>query len=86
MYKSYQIEDRLRITDECSERLKNLLQKRYNELEEMRNAINDRYPFEDLEHKCDEVDDEEMLIRQLLEYLKDATKLLKAKKENGEIE
>ena len=86
MYRHYSAEDRLHVAEECAERVKSILRKRYDELEEIRNAINDRYPFEDLELKCDEVDDEEMLIRQLLEYLIDATKLLKAKKENGEIE
>lgn len=81
MYKSYPIEDHLRVTDECAERLKDLLQKRYAELEEMRDAINDGYRYEDLFLKWDEVDDEEALIRLLLKHLKNDAEKLKAEKQ-----
>lgn len=81
MYKSYPIENHLRVTDECAERLKDLLQKRYAELEEMRDAINDGYRYEDLFLKWDEVDDEEVLIRLLLKHLKNDAEKLKAEKQ-----
>ena len=80
MYKSYSVEDFLLVTDKCSERLKDILQKRYAELEEMREAINDRYPFEDWLLKCSEVDDEEELIRRLLKHLQTDTEKLKEEK------
>ncbi len=74
------LEDHLRITDECSERIKSILQKRYAELESMRRDINDRYPFEDLFLKYDEVDDEETLIGWLLEHLEHDAERLKLEK------
>lgn len=80
MYKTYPIEDHLRVTDECAERLKDLLQKRYAELEEMRDAINDGYRYEDLFLKWDEVDDEETLIRLPLVHLKSDVIQFKAEK------
>ena len=70
MYKlDYTVDDYLRVTDSCGDRLRALLNSRYAELEDVRDAINDRYPFEDLFLKCAEVDDEEFLIQKLLEYL-----------------
>ena len=81
MYKSYPIEDHLRVTDECAERLKDLLQKRFTELEEIREAINDGYRHEDLFLKWDEIDDEKALIRLLLEHLRNDTEKLKAEKQ-----
>jgi len=81
MYKSYPIENHLRVTDECAERLKDLLQKRIAELEEIRDAINDAYRHEDLYLKWDEVGDEEALIRLLLEHLQNDTEKLKAEKQ-----
>ena len=80
MYKSYPIEDHLRVTDECAERLKNLLQNRFAELEEIRDAINDGYRHEDLFLKWDEIDDEKALIQLLLEHLRNDTEKLKAEK------
>ena len=80
VYKCYPVESHLRVIDECSAHLKNLLQTRYTELEEMRDAINDGYRYEDLFLKWDEVDSEEALIRLLLEHLKTDTEKLKAEK------
>lgn len=77
MYKSYSLEEYNKVTDECSERIKALLEKRFKELEEWRDAINDRYPFEDLYLKWTEVDDEEELIRRLLKHLEKSTDDLK---------
>ncbi len=73
MYKSYSREDYIRIVDECAERIRSILQTRYDELEDLRDAINDRYPFEDLFLKWAEVDNEEELIRHLLERLEECT-------------
>lgn len=81
MYKSdYTLEDYNRVTDECSARIKNLLQKRYEELEEMRDAINDYYPHEDLCLKWVEVDDEEYLIRFILKSLEQGIAEVKDKR------
>ena len=49
MYRfDYSLDDYLRVTDNCANHVKMLLQTRYDELEHIREAINDRYPFEDL--------------------------------------
>ena len=70
MYRfDYSLDDYLRVTDNCANHVKMLLQTRYDELEHIRKAINDRYPFEDLFLKQAEVDDEKFLIHRLLEYL-----------------
>ena len=70
MYRfDYSLDDYLRVTDNCANHVKMLLQTRYDELEHIREAINDRYPFEDLFLKQAEVDDEKFLIHRLLEYL-----------------
>lgn len=66
MYKNYPLEEYIRVVDGCAERVRSILQTRYDELEDLRDAINDRYPFEDLFLKWAEVDDEEEMIRQLL--------------------
>ena len=76
MYRHYSAEDRLHVAEECAERVKSILRKRYDELEEIRDAINDRYPFEDLYLKYDEVDYEEALIRLLLGYLENDKKAI----------
>ena len=79
MYKEdYTSDDYVRIVDECSNQIKNKLQRRYDELEELRTAINDRHPFEDLYLQWAKVDYEEELIHSLLENLNDST--LKIKK------
>lgn len=81
MYKKdYTLEDYHKVTDECSARIKNLLQKRYEELKKEQDAVNDRYPYEDLYLKWEEVDDEEFLIRFLLRSLEAGTAELKAKR------
>lgn len=77
MYKYYDMNDYLRVADECSLRIKAILQTRYDGLEEWRDAVNDRYPFEDLYLKMAEVDDEERLISELLEYLTSRTEEMK---------
>ena len=70
MYRfDYSLDDYLRVTDNCANHVKMLLQTRYDELEHIREAINDRYPFEDLLLKQAEVDDEKFLIHRLWEYL-----------------
>ena len=62
MYRfDYSLDDYLRVTDNCANHVKMLLQTRYDELE--------HYPFEDLFLKQAEVDDEKFLIHRLLEYL-----------------
>ena len=49
MYRfDYSLDDYLRVTDNCANHVKMLLQTRYDELEHIRKAINDRYPFEAL--------------------------------------
>ena len=78
MYTDYPVEDYLRVADECSARIRNLLNDRYTELEEMRDAINDRYPFSDLFLQQSAVDYEEQLIRRLLIHLESETLELKA--------
>lgn len=69
MYKNYPPEEYRKVSDECKERLRALLQARYDEVEEYREAINDRYPFEDLYLRMHEVDYEKELIEKLLAYL-----------------
>ncbi len=78
MYTDYPVEDYLRVADECSARIRNLLNDRYTELEKMRDAINDRYPFSDLFLQQSAVDYEEQLIRRLLIHLESETLELKA--------
>ena len=73
----YTLENYIRITDECSDQIKNKLQKRYDELEEQRDAINDRYPFEDLYLQWAKVDYEEELIRSLIIHLNERTMKIK---------
>ena len=78
MYKDdYILEDYIRIVDESSEQIKNKLQRRYDELEEQKDAINDRYPFDDLYLQWAKVDYEEELIRSLLLYLAECTVKIK---------
>ena len=77
MYKSYPREDYIRVMDECAERVRSILQTRYDELEDLRDAINDRYPFEDLFLKWAEVDDEEEMIRQFLMRLEECSESMK---------
>ena len=79
MYKNYPLEEYIRVVDECAERVRRILQTRYDELEDLRDAINDRYPFEDLFLKWTEVDDEEEMIRQLLLCLTTRTAEMKEK-------
>ena len=83
MYKSYSREDYIHIVDECAERVRSILQTRYDELEDLRDAINDRYPFEDLFLKWAEVDNEEELIRHLLECLEEWTGHMKKRTMSG---
>ena len=78
MYTDYPVEDYLRVADECSARIRNLLNDRYTELEKMRDAINDRYPFSDLFLQQSAVDYEEQLIRRMLLQLESETLELKA--------
>ena len=79
MYKNYPLEDYIRVVDECAERVRSILQTRYDELEDLRDAINDRYTFEDLFLKWAEVDNEEEMIRQLLFCLTTRTAEMKEK-------
>ena len=78
MFNDYPVEDYLRVADECSARIRNLLNDRYTELEKMRDAINDRYPFSDLFLQQSAVDYEEQLIRRMLLQLESETLELKA--------
>ena len=78
MFTDYPVEDYLRVADECSARIRNLLNDRYTELEKMRDAINDRYPFSDLFLQQSAVDYEEQLIRRMLLQLESETLELKA--------
>ena len=84
MYKEYSADDYLQVADECSARIKGILQIRYDELEELRDAINDRYPFADLFRKYAEVDYEEALIWNLLKHLEKCTADLKDAIRRGE--
>ena len=69
MFRDYPKEEYLRVAEECAGRLRRLLTARFQELEEERDAVNDRYPFDDLFLKWAEVDGEEALIRRLLQHL-----------------
>lgn len=81
MYKdNYTLEDYDKATDECCERIKKLLLTRFDELEELREAINDRYPFNDLFLKWVEVSDEEYLIQYLLNQLEPGIAEVKEKR------
>ena len=48
MYKDYSTEDYLIVADESSARIRNMLETRFHELEELREAINDHYSSDDL--------------------------------------
>ncbi len=61
--------DTAKILEGCKKRIKDILMARMKELEEMRDAINDRYPYSDLLVKWHEVDCEEDLIKKLLVHL-----------------
>ena len=76
-YKRYQTEDYLRVADECAARLREILQARYDEAEDLREAINDRYPFEDYDLKCEEIEREEQLVKSLLGQLDRETERIK---------
>lgn len=78
MYKDdYTLEDYFRVADDCAAQIKNKLQKRYDELEEQRSAINDGYRFEDLYIQWAKVDYEEELIRSLLKHLDESALKMK---------
>lgn len=78
MYKSdYTKDDFVLVADECSENIKKILQDRYNELEEMRDAINDNYRLDDLFVAQAKVDYEQKLIHNLIKYLGDCTLKIK---------
>lgn len=80
MYKTdYTEDDYFRVTEECAERIRKILQDHFAELEDMRDAINDRYPFEDLFIAQAKVDYERYYIRCLLKHLDECT--IKKKKE-----
>lgn len=81
-YKSYSQEDYIRVVDECAERVRSILQIRYDELENLRDAINDRYPFEDLFLKWAEVEYEEEMISRLLLHLVECAESMKKNVEN----
>lgn len=69
MYKDYTPDDYKKVVDECADRLRELLHARYNEIEEFRHAVNDRYPWEDLLLRWAEIDNEKELINHLLMQL-----------------
>lgn len=79
MYKSYETADYLKVADECTERIRRLLTSRHGEIMEFNDAINDRYPFEDLALRWAEVDYESELIRHLLSHLELCSAELKEK-------
>lgn len=54
-----------------------VLQERYDKLEEMRKAINDRYPFDDLFVQWPKVDYEEKIITSLMKHLESFVKEMK---------
>lgn len=70
MYKNYPPEEFEKIRQACVERVRTLLQTRLAELSDTREAINDRYPFEDIYLQWEAVDFEEELIKELLNHLK----------------
>lgn len=74
MRKEYERVDEAKVLVECKERIHTLLMTRFYELENMREAINDRYPFKDLFVKWEEIDCEEDLIRILLNQVKEYKK------------
>ena len=80
MYKTdYTEDDYFRVTEECAERIRKILQDHFAELEEERDAINDFYPWEDWFLAMQKVDDGRYYIRSLLKHLDECT--IKKKKE-----
>ena len=77
MYKDYSTEDYLKVADESSARIRNMLEIRFHELEELREAINDHYSSDDLFLKWAEVDNEEKMIKNLLICLEKCTESIK---------
>lgn len=65
--------------DECAARVRSILQTRYDEIEDLQGAINDRYSLEDLFLKLAEVDNEEEIISRLIECLEGCTGSMKEK-------
>ncbi len=57
------------VFEKCIANIQHLLIARLGELEERREAINDRYPFDDLIFQWDLVDTEERMIQELMQYL-----------------
>lgn len=60
------LEDDYAVIEQCSERIKKVLQEYYDELEGLRDAINDRWPWPNLFLKMEEVDSGEYLVENLL--------------------
>ncbi len=83
MYKKYETKDYIEVLEKCSINIRNILMHRFTELEEMREAINDYYPYEDLELKCAEVDYEEKLIKVILEQIEEKTLKFRSEITNG---
>lgn len=78
MYKcDYTKDDFMAVADESVLQIKELLQERYDKLEEMRKAINDRYPFDDLFVQWAKVDYEEKIINTLIKHLESFVKEIK---------
>lgn len=73
MYKNYSVEEFTEVLEKISGKVRNGIETRLSELEEMREAINDRYPFEDLFLKWAEVDYEKEILTDLLQQLENST-------------
>lgn len=69
MYKYYNAEEFAEVLEKTSSKIRSGIETRLKELEEKRDAINDRYPFEDLFLKWAEVDYEKEILTDLLQQL-----------------
>ncbi len=79
MYKNYSAEEFTEVLEKISGKVRNGIETRLSELEEMREAINDRYPFEDLFLKWAEVDYEKEILNDLLAQLESSTLKFRSK-------
>ena len=76
----YQTADLNEIIDKCAGQISNILTARFDELGELADAINDRYPFDDLFIIQEEVSTERALINRLLKHLKEDADEMKSSK------
>ncbi len=77
VYHNYNQRDYMHIIDESGKKVCSLLTRRLDELYEYKEAINDRYPYEDLFLQWESIDSEKRIIMDLLETIDSSVESIK---------